>query len=353
MNDLVILENVNAVEVFCGKGLDDLLGKITEEAKSVLPDVTTEKGRKAIISTAAKVAKSKTYLDGLRKGLVEEWTAKTKAVNSEGKKMRDTLDALRDEIRNPVTEYETAQKERTEKLEAGIREITEAAEHTANNWMELPLEAMVDRLAEIEKEPVESYEEFAPVAAGAKDRTIISMKESIAKREAYDKEQEELEKLRAESAERERKDQEEKLRLEGEERAKLEAESKAREELERVEFEKKEADRIVNELAATLEREKQDAINAQNEAEKRALEAKENAKIEVEKAAQAERDRIESERLAEEIAAKKREANKAHKSKINNAILEAFVVTGMNKTQAKKAVTAIAKGQIPYTAISY
>jgi len=339
MNDLVILENVNAVEVFSGKGLDELLNKITEEAKSLVPDLTTKKGRDAIASMGYKVAKSKTYLDGLRKGLVSEWKTKAKAVDAEGKKMRDTLESLKEEVMKPLNEWKAAEKYRVDKHESNLKEITSTGSDALNNWIDENLPSM---LKYVESFSVDDFEEFSPVAAGAKDRAITQIKEAIAKREAYDKEQAELEKLRAEAAEREQKDHEEKLRLEGEERARLEAEKE------------KERETIASlEREANIEKERQAAIHAKEEAEKRAKQAEENAKIEVEKAAQAERDRIESERLAEELAAKKREANKTHKTKINNAVLDAFVLIGMNKTQAKKAVTAIAKGQIPYTAISY
>lgn len=341
MNELTILENVNAVEVFSGKGLDDLLEKITDEAKSIIPDLTTKKGRDEIASMAHKVAKSKTYLDGLRKDLVADWKTKAKAVDAEGKKMRDTLDALKAEIRQPLTDWEDVENERVTNHESGIKEISEKA-GMVSQWMEFSIDAINKALDQVEKVKVEDFEEFSPVAATAKDNAITSIKESIAKREAYDKEQVELEKLRAEAAEREKKDREEKLRLEGEERAKLEAEALAEKEKERVKLE-----------AEKAEKDKQDAINAKDEAEKRAKEAEENAIIQAEKAAQAERDRIESERIAEELAAKKREANKAHKKKINNAALDALILTGMNKTQAKKAVEAIAKGQIPYITISY
>jgi len=339
MNDLVILENVNAVEVFSGKGLDELLNKITEEAKSLVPDLTTKKGRDAIASMGYKVAKSKTYLDGLRKDLVSEWKTKAKAVDVEGKKMRDTLEALKEEVMKPLNEWKDAEKKRTQDYESRINVINE---YGLISWSDKSSEELQDLIKLIDAVNLESFEEFTAQAAISKESTLKSLKSMLESRENYNKEQVELEKLRAEAAEREKKDAEEKLRLEGEERAKREAETKATEEKERVKL-----------VAEKAEKDKQDAINAQIEAEKRAKRAEENAKIEVEKAAQAERDRIESERLAEELAAKKREANKTHKTKINNAVLDAFVLIGMNKTQAKKAVTAIAKGQIPYTAISY
>lgn len=335
MNDLALLENVNAVEVFGGNGLDDLLNKITEEAKSIVPDLTTKKGRDEIASMAHKVAKSKTYLDGLRKDLVSDWKAKAKAVDAEGKKMRDTLDALKAEVRKPLTEWEEAEERRVQTHQENIREIIDAGIVSLSNYLEFPLESMKDRLKEIEGEKIDSFEEFANDAAIAKDNTITKIKEAIEKREKYDAEQAELEKLRAEAAEREQKEKEEKLRKEGEERAKREAEAKAQAEKERAEAEQKAA------------------IQAKEDAERRAKVAEENAKREAEEAAQRERDRIEQERIAEEIAAKKREADKKHKAKINNAAVEGLVLSGMSEPQAKKAIIAIAKGKVPHVAISY
>lgn len=41
MSDLALVENVNAVEVFTGGELDDLLKKITDEAKSQAKAIVT------------------------------------------------------------------------------------------------------------------------------------------------------------------------------------------------------------------------------------------------------------------------------------------------------------------------
>lgn len=343
MNDLVVLENVNAVEVFSGKGLDDLLTKITEEAKSIIPDLTTKKGRDEIASMAHKVAKSKTYLDGLRKDLVSEWKTKAKAVDAEGKKMRDTLDALKNEVRQPLTEWELEEETRVKTHKENMQKIFEAGETAENGWLNMTADSLMELFLSISRTVIdESWDEFANEAATYKDHAVKKVQQSIEKREGYDKEQAELDKLRTEAAEREQKDREEQLRKEGEERANLEAVVKANEEKDRVKLETEKA-----------EAEKQNAINAKIEAEKRAKQAEETAAKEAQAAVIREQERVEAERIAEEIAAKKREANKAHKTKINNAVLDALVLTGMNKTQAKKAVTAIAQGKIPYTTISY
>ncbi len=336
MNELVVLENINAVTVFSEGGVDDLLKKITDEARSIVADVETARGRRDIAAMAHKVAKSKTYLDGLGKDLVSDWKSKSKAVDNERKKVRDSLDTLKAEIRQPLTDWEKAEEDRVARHENNLSEIIGAGEYSLSSWMELSAEAMSDRLKEIEAEEInDSWEEFANDAAKAKDQTITQIKEAIAKREKHDSEQKELAKLRAESEEREQKEREESLRREGEEKAKREAEAKAKEESER------------------SEREKKAAIQAKEDAERRAEEAERNAARDAENAAQAERDRIDQERIAEEAAAKKREADNKHRAKINNTAVDAFVVVGLSKAKAKDAVTAIAKGQIPQIRISY
>ena len=68
---LIPLESINAVEVFTGTKLPELLAAIRTEAMTLVPDVTTAKGRDLIKSTAYKVARSKTTIDDAGKELVE------------------------------------------------------------------------------------------------------------------------------------------------------------------------------------------------------------------------------------------------------------------------------------------
>jgi len=354
MNELTVLEKINIIEVFNQDGSSDLLKKIKDEVTDITFDVTTSKGRKEIASMAYKVAKSKTYLDDAGKDLVSDWKAKSKIVDAERKKIREYLDNLKDEVRKPLTEWEEIEKNRIEKHTTNISEIKSSGIYSLDNWMDLQLEAIQDILKEIESKKInDSWEEYANEAAIAKENAMINVKQAIEKRIKYDDEQAELLKLRQEAEERERKDQEEKLRLEGEERAKKEAKEKAEIETKRIEQEMVKAKAKAKEDADRVEKEKNEALQAKVFAEKKAIEAERKAKEDIELAAQRERDRIEQERINEEIAAKNREANKAHKKKINNAALDAFVISGMNKTQAEKAIIAIAKGQIPHITISY
>jgi len=336
MKELLVIEGINAVEVYAAGGVDELLKRITEEARSIVPNVETAKGRKDIASMAHNVAKSKTYLDSLGKDLVSDWKNKAKVVDIERKKVRDSLDALKEEVRQPLTDWEDAEKERIEKHERNIQEIIGGGTFALENWMEYPLQAIKDRLGEIEAEKIDdSWEEYANDAAKAKDGAIAQIKEAIEKREKYDSEQAELAQLRAKAEEQEKKDREEALRKEGEEKAKREAAEAATAEKER------------------SEKAEKAAIEAKEKAEREAEEAKEGAARKAEEAAQAERDRIEQERIESEKAAKAREADKKHRAKINNAAVDALVVTGISKEKAVTVVTAIAKGQIPHVRISY
>ncbi len=89
MSELVVVEQKNIPEVFQQGGTDDLVKKIRDQVEGIVHDVSKLKGRKEIASLAAKVAKSKTYLDGLGKTYVGELKAIPKAVDAERKRMPD------------------------------------------------------------------------------------------------------------------------------------------------------------------------------------------------------------------------------------------------------------------------
>jgi hypothetical protein len=113
MSTLAILEKkaLSATTVFASKeSLSSILMDIRGEVCKEVPDLSTAASRKRIASLAYKVSKSKTALDELGKQLVAEWKAKSAAVDKERKRVRDELDALRDEVRKPLTDWESEQE---------------------------------------------------------------------------------------------------------------------------------------------------------------------------------------------------------------------------------------------------
>ena len=131
ITDLVVIEKTNALAVFTSQEqLDPLIEAIEKEARSLVPDLSTKKGRDAIASMAHKVARSKTYIDNAGKDLVAELKALPKQIDESRRLVRERLDALKDEVRRPLTEWE-AEQERIKAEEAMNAKHEDGASQTA------------------------------------------------------------------------------------------------------------------------------------------------------------------------------------------------------------------------------
>jgi len=333
-------EKLDPVAIFTGGGIDPILKEIERQVSGLEYDLETDKGRKEIASTARKVSKSKILLDGLGKDLVATWKAKAKKVDAVRKPMRDFLDGLRDKVRQPLTEWEVAEKAKTAAEDAEKRRIVEEeidrqdrelAEREAKvAAREAEIQRLEDeRLAKeeadrLEKEQAERDERLKKEAAEAATREaearVDAEKKAILKR-AIDA------KAKAEKAEQDRLEA-----IERAKRDKIAAEERAKLEAERVEREKREA-------ALKAEREKQEAI----EAEKARAKAESDAK---------ELERIASEK-AEKAKAEKLAANKKHRARIESEVLEDLELTGISIDTAKKIFTVIATGKVRNCTINY
>ena len=110
--DLVPLETFTPAVIFSQGGTDQLLADIKKAATSEVNDPSTSKGRKAIRAMATRVTKSKIRLDQMGKDLADSLNQQLKPINEERKKVRDRLDALKKEVRQPLTDWEAAEEER-------------------------------------------------------------------------------------------------------------------------------------------------------------------------------------------------------------------------------------------------
>lgn len=230
VTDLVVIEKSSAMAVFTNnEQLDPIIEKIEKEARSLVPDVSTKKGRDAIASMAHKVARSKTYIDNAGKDLVAELKALPKQIDESRRIARERLDALKDEVRRPLTEWE-AEQERIKAEEAAKIK------------------------AEEDRKKFESDHEIALLMNDAFDRELAEKKAE---------------------EERQRVAHEEELKRQAAEQAKREAEEKAAAEL--AAAKKREEDAIAARALAELL-----AKQAQERAEQEA-EAKEAARLEEEK----------------------------------------------------------------------
>ncbi|MEN9071387.1 hypothetical protein [Acinetobacter baumannii] len=343
VNELQVLEQ-NVIVAAFGKenGIQELFNRMAEQARSIVPDVSTKKGRDAIASQAYKVSKSKTAVDNHGKDLVAGIKAQAAVIDRDRKAWRDQCDALRDEIRKPLDEWEKAEEDRIQSIKDRISNFDAGRVDTFSTS-----DLIQTIISEVEATAIdESFAEFANEAAIKKDAALSSYKKSLEialKREA---EQVELERLRKSEQERLQREHEERIAHEAAERARLEAERKAKEEAERVEREKQEA-------IAKAEREKREAA----EREARLVAEKEAAELRAQHAAEAERKRIEAEQAAKLEAERKaeeaRQANQAHRKKICNEALKGLLALGIDEAKGKEILQAINKGLVPHVSIKF
>ena len=299
--ELLAIENLNPVDVFKAGGIGPILAMIEAEVSAEVPDTTTAKGRKSIASNAYKVSQSKTLLDGMGKKLADDLNAQLKPINAERKIARDSLDELKDVIRQPLTEWEEEQAQIKAQAEA-----KEAAKALA-----------------------------AQVAA---DYELAELMDN------------EFNRQRAEYIQAELKAQlehEAQLKSEAAAQAKIEAETAAK-----AIIDKAEADKLAAEQAAAeqVTRAKVAAENAEADrisALKKA-EADKQAAIEKEQARQA------AEKEAVTLATLDRLKNRAHVGVIRKLAKEhLMLIDGVDEAIAKAIVMAISNGNVAHTQITY
>lgn len=349
-----------ALAVFSAeKGLEPWLQKIRDEVRAFVPDTSTAKGRAAIASIAHKVAKSRTALDDAGKKLVAELKEVPKLIDAERKRMRESLEALQEEVRRPLNEWQAAEDARVAQHQAVIKHI----ENTDTAGMSAALiGAKIQDLdsCEINQE----LEEFEADAHRAKAASLIILRQAMQDQEKLEAEQAELIKLRAEKEAQDQKARETRIAQEATDKARIEAEQKAQRERDaeakRAADEKAAAEKRENDLrlaAAESERKAEQArrekIESDQRAERERKEAAERQEKAVEEARIAEQKRADA--AAAEIVRQQeaRAADTAHKSKIMGEAK--VVIMSMNVTEelAKALVMKICRGEVPNITINF
>ena len=268
---------------------------------------------------AHKVARSKTYIDNAGKDLVAELKALPKQIDESRRIVRERLDALKDEVRKPLTDWEAEQDRLKAEEAARIKAEEDRKQFEADHEMALLMNDAFDR-------------EVAEKKAEA-ERQRIAHEEELKRQAAEQAKREAEEKAARERAEAARREAELKLKAEQAERDRIEAEQRAQREAE--------------EARQRAEREKQEAIaaaqrKAQEEADRirREAEAKEAARL------------AEEQRIADETA--KREADVKHRKVVGTEIVNALLAnTTITRDQAIEVLTALKDGLVPRTKIHY
>ncbi|MCX7132308.1 hypothetical protein [Aeromonas sp.] len=367
---LVVIEPTAAVTLFTeGDGIDAMLADISKQAASLVPDVTTAKGRKEIASVAYAVAKTKTYLDGLGKDLVDKYKEVPKRIDANRKLIRDNLDALKDEVRAPLTQFEEAEAARVAALQDRLTILKDLGASSGHEFTAADLQTM---LLEVEQTALDdSWQELLPQATMAKELAAKRLGETLATRQKYEAEQAELEELRKKQAEQERIDRERLIADQAAEQARIEEENRQRLEREAAQHRELEAKRQAQAASEREEQARRDAeaselarqqaearrIAEAEQAELRRQEAERKAALHAEalaaQAAEQERQRIAEEQRLKEEADAARAADVEHRRTINQSILMDLMGLGIEEAKAITLIKIIANNKIAHLTINY
>lgn len=390
--ELAVVDAQNAVQIFTGGGLNAVLDGIEAKVRAIPLDPSTATGREEIRSVAYRVIRAKTTLDAEGKKLTEGWREATKKVNDERKRSVERLDALAEEVRKPLTDFENKERDRVAAHEEALEELSGLLMMLRAN-PGTSAQLLAEHLSDYATiHPARDWEEFAIRAENVRSETVKQLTLLIDARRKYEAEQTELARLRTEETARIQLEREEKLKAEAAETGRLEAERKAKAEADaeakrvieaavterkRVEAEtervRKENERIQleaenarrreeNEKIAALKR-ATDAESARVAAEKKAEEdkklaaakaaeelraAEEKAARDAEAAGQRERDRIQKERDEEIAARQKREANAKLRAKIRVEIVE-----DLTEKSANEIADALMDGRVRHVKVVF
>ncbi|MCF1502160.1 hypothetical protein L0F51_00065 [Afifella sp. H1R] len=394
-NPTLVLIDSEKFEVF--------YAEILREVEAFVADTSTPSGRKAIGSLAYKVARTKTAIDDAGKRLNEEARQRINKVDESRRHVRARLDALRDQVRQPLTEWEEAEKARIEALKRGLAEIEVAAIVDPDDTVQT-ISARLETLGTLRVD-AETYQEFHTDAARLRNSAVEILTANLRRIRQEEADRAELERLRAEAAERDRKEQE-RIAAEQEREQRRDYARRLIEHCKQCALgmidgtpypyvilfreleEKLVVDDACGDLAGEVEAARQEALASLREAQRRDAERHEaeraaaEARLAEEAAARAQREaeerhtaelrRIEEERAAERRKAEREAAEKAeaerrereaaearqrdreHRSKVMAASTEAVMEAGtISEAKAKLIVAAIAAGSVPNVTIRF
>lgn len=308
--------------------IDPILARVRSEIDDFQRDhldVEKPDDRRRIGRMAYRVAQSKSALKKVGDDLAKEAKAIPGRIDATRRHVNDTLDAWRDEVRGPLTEWEAADEARKDRHKAAMGRL--------NALWRTPSPTAAEtrqRLAEAETTATDdaSCDEYAPDYRQAREAAISHLKSILPGQEKTEADRAELERLRKEADARQAAENAERLRKEGEDRARLEAEADAAAERARV-------------RAETEKREAQHKAEVA-ELERKAVEAANRAKAEIEAKAKKEAD-----------DAALRESDKQHRAKVNRAALAVLVANGIGEESAKVVIKLIASKAVPNVSIHY
>jgi chromosome segregation ATPase len=121
------LGDKSAADVFESKDeLNALLDEVKKAQEEAGSDISTEDARKALVSLAAKVTRTKTALDEAGKASTETARKLVETVNARRRVVRERLEHAAEAIRAPVTKFELDEQERQTRFQKLLDQVVGA-----------------------------------------------------------------------------------------------------------------------------------------------------------------------------------------------------------------------------------
>ena len=352
------------------KKFAEFLEYVKQEIATIVPDVSTEKGREAISKMAFKLSRTKTAIDNAGKELKEESLRKSQAIDAARREVREKLEALRDEVRKPLTEWEVEEERRRAECQKTIDLFKDTRIVTPNDTSDTLRRVLISAASVQLAESV--YRDLYTEARDEQSKTEAYLNEQIARLAQQEADAAELARLRAERdaaelarlqreasereairiaekeaaakvAEEQRQVREAaaiaKAAKDAEEKARLAAEASAREA----------AAKIEREHAAEVER----LLREKYAAEAKEREARElSAKLEL--ARKSEEDRVEREAARKKAEEERIAADEDHRERvIHGAEMALIEHSGIMPSEAIHVIDLIVNGKIPNVSIRF
>jgi hypothetical protein len=316
--ELIVIEETNLPQLFTENGCDPLLERIKAEVSGHEPDLSTVKGRDDIRSLAHKVSQSKAVIEKAGKKFVSKIKEQTKSIDAERKRVRDELDLLRVETRQPLTNWEAEEEKRLLGEQIALEIETSHVEALAEN-------NLFDRQREIER----------------KESLFAKQEEERIEKELAA--QQELDRIEAEKqSEIDRAARHKRIADEAVETARQAGEEKLLEEQRKTE--QAQRDLIAAEERAKLEKKQAEEYRKQAIVDERERIERETAEREEATRRVDVLKRLEIERAA---------ANKNHQKQINRKMIADFAENGIDEKSAKNIITLVVSGKINGMTVNY
>lgn len=347
-NQIVKIEDIsieNAPAIYIEDGLKTFISAARQEVSEV-PDLSTNKGRKRVASQAAKVSSSKKAVETVGRAYLKKLKSQPKIIEKELREFIFEMDKLRDETRQPLTEWETeeAQKSAKEAADAEAKRLAEKKESDheisllMNDKFDRDAKEAVEEAARVEKVRIEYEAEIKREAAAKAERETREAleREAKAKQEAIDYKWLLL------------------LNHAHRDNDKFDSDKRAVQETIETEI-RAEADRKAA-LVLRLALEQQAMLNEAyllNDVHNAKIQAKIDSDNAVEQARLSEISKQEELAKKEREDQENREADKKHIGSIRTQAKESLIKLGLSTDIAKKVVLAISNNQITNVTINY